>query len=113
MPRRLVNLFLLACTGALIATGLVPWLLPETVALSLYTVHRISGVVLLLALVWKYAIVRASLRRRLRSPHVDHTLLVVVTASATLVFALASGVVWTMGFVSFDRLIFYFTLYLH
>ena len=113
MPRRLVNLFLLACTATLIATGLVPWLLPETVALPLYTVHRISGVALLLALVWKYAIVRASLRRRLRSPHADHTLLVAVTASATLVFVLASGVAWTTGLVSFDRPIPYSTLNLH
>src|SRR5437867_12066132 len=113
MPRRLVNLFLRACTATLIATGLVPWLLPETVALPLYTVHRISGVALLLALVWKYAIARASLRRRLRSPHADRTLLVAVTASATLVFVLASGVAWTTGLVWVGGPISYSTLILH
>ena len=113
MPRRLVNLLLLSCTVALIASGIIPWLLPEAVALPLYTVHRIAGVALLLALVWKYGIARTSLRRRLRSSGPDRALLAAIAASGILVFALASGVAWTTGFVSFDRPIPYSTLNLH
>ena len=64
MPRRLVNLALLAAIVTLLASGIVAWLLPDAAAGALYVTHRVAGIALVLALVWKYAIARRSLRRR-------------------------------------------------
>jgi hypothetical protein len=113
MPRRLANLVLLVSVMTLVATGLLPWLLPETVTGPLYVAHRVAGLALALALVWKYAIVRGSLVRRLRPGGRDLTLVAAAIASAALVFALASGIAWTTGLVSFDRPIPYSALNLH
>src|SRR2546428_916671 len=113
MPRRLANLVLLASVITLVATGLLPWLLPESVARTLYLVHRVAGIALLLSLVWKYAIGRGSLVRRLRPAKRDLTLVAAATASVALAFALVSGIAWTVGLVSFDRPIPYSALNLH
>ncbi len=113
MPRRLANLFLLASVVTLVATGLVPWLLPEALAAPLYVLHRIAGITLALSLAWKYAIVRGSLLRRLRPGRRDLTLVAAGVASAALVFVLVSGIAWTTGLVSFDRPIPYSALNLH
>jgi hypothetical protein len=113
MPRRLANLVLLVSVITLVATGLLPWLLPETVAGPLYVAHRVAGLALALALIWKYAIVRGSLVRRLRTGYRDLTLVIAAIASAALLFALASGIAWTAGLVSFDRPIPYSALNLH
>ena len=64
MPRRLANLALLAAIATLLVSGVIAWLLPDTSAGFLYVAHRVAGVALVLALVWKYAIARRSLRRR-------------------------------------------------
>ena len=113
MPRRLANLVLLASVITLVATGLLPWLLPESVARTLYLVHRVAGIALLLSLVWKYAIVRGSLVRRLRPAKRDLTLVAAAVASVALAFTLVSGIAWTVGLVSFDRPIPYSALNLH
>src|SRR5712691_11612797 len=113
MPRRLANLVLLASVITLVATGLLPWLLPESVARPLYLVHRVAGIALLFSLVWKYAIVRGSLVRRLRPDRRDLTLVAAAVASVALAFTLVSGIAWTLGLVSFDRPIPYSALNLH
>jgi hypothetical protein len=64
--RRLTNALLLATVLTLVSTGLIAWALPETQATPLYSLHRIAGVGLLLALPWKQLVARASLARRVR-----------------------------------------------
>ena len=101
MPRRLANLVLLAAVASLLATGIVAWLLPESAATWLYVAHRVAGITLVLALVWKYTIARRSLRRRgLVGASVW---LGLATALATVLTA-GLGLAWTAGLVSFDSL---------
>jgi len=110
MPRRLANLVLLATVASLLATGIVAWLLPESAATWLYVAHRIGGSTLVLALAWKYAIARRSLRRRgLVGAGVW---LGLATALATVLTA-GLGLAWTAGLVSFDRPLAYSALNLH
>ena len=110
MPRRLANLVLLAATTMLLASGIVAWLLPDAAAGTLYVAHRVAGVALVLALVWKYAIARRSLRRRgVRGSGVWIGL---ATAGLTVV-AVSLGIAWTTGIVSFDRPFAYSALNLH
>jgi DMSO/TMAO reductase YedYZ molybdopterin-dependent catalytic subunit len=110
VPRRLANLALLAAITTLLASGIVAWLLPETGAGSLYVAHRVAGMALVLALVWKYAIARRSLRRR----GVRGTGVWIGLAAAVLTIAAAGlGLAWTAGLVSFDRPFAYSALNLH
>jgi DMSO/TMAO reductase YedYZ molybdopterin-dependent catalytic subunit len=110
MPRRAANLVLLAAVASLLATGVVAWLLPESSATWLYLGHRVSGIALVLALVWKYAIARRSVRRRgLRGAGVW---LGLATGLATVATA-GLGLLWTAGLVSFDRPLSYSSLNLH
>jgi len=110
MPRRLANLVLLAAVASLLVTGVIAWLLPESEASWLYVTHRVAGIALVLALVWKYAIARRSLRRRgLRGAGVW---LGLATALATVATA-GLGLAWTAGLVSFDRPLAYSALNLH
>ena len=110
MPRRLANLVLLAAIATLLASGIVAWLLPDTGAGILYVAHRVAGVALVLALVWKYAIARRSLHRR----GVRGSGVWIGLATAGLTFIAASlGVAWTAGLVSFDRPFAYSALNLH
>ena len=110
MPRRLVNLALLAAIATLLVSGVVAWLLPDAAAGPLLVSHRLAGVALVLALSWKYAIGRRSLRRRrLRGAGVWIGL---ATAVLT-VTAAGLGIAWTLGFVSFDRPLSYSALNLH
>src|SRR3989442_14110782 len=110
MPRRLANLVLLAAVTSLLATGIVAWLLPESAATWLYVAHRVAGVALVLALVWKYAIARRSLRRR--GVGGAGVLVGLATGMATLATA-GLGLAWTGGIVSFDRPVLYSALKLH
>jgi DMSO/TMAO reductase YedYZ molybdopterin-dependent catalytic subunit len=110
MPRRLANLALLAAISALLATGVIAWLLPEPTATPLYLAHRVAGIALVLALVWKYAIARRSLRRRGLSG--SGVWVGLVTAALTVIAA-GVGVLWTAGLVSFDRPLSYSALSLH
>jgi DMSO/TMAO reductase YedYZ molybdopterin-dependent catalytic subunit len=110
MPRRLANLALLAAVASLLVTGVISWLLPDSGAAFLYVAHRVAGIALVLALVWKYAIARRSLRRRgLGGAGVWIGLL---TAIAT-VTAAGIGLAWSAGLVSFDRPFAYSALNLH
>ena len=110
MPRRLANLALLAAVTSLLVSGVIAWLLPESAAGFLYVAHRVAGVTLVLALVWKYAIARRSLRRRGLSGR--GVWIGLLTALAT-VLAAGLGLAWTAGLVSFDRPFDYSALNLH
>lgn len=110
MPRRLTNLALLAAVTLLLITGVIGWLLPDGGAGFLYLGHRIAGITLVLALVWKYAITRRSLRRRGLSG--GGVWIGLLTAIATVVAA-GLGLAWTAGLVSFDRPFEYSALNLH
>jgi len=110
VPRRLANLALLAAIATLLASGIVAWLLAESAAGPLYVAHRVAGIALVLALVWKYAIARRSLRRRgVRGSGVWIGL---ATAGLTITTA-GLGLAWTAGLVSFDRPFAYSALNLH
>jgi len=110
VPRRLVNLALLAAIVTLLASGIVAWLLPDAAAGALYVTHRVAGIALVLALVWKYAIARRSLRRRgVRGSGVWIGLFTAVLTIA----AAGLGLLWTVGLVSFDRPLAYSALNLH
>ena len=109
MPRRLVNLVLLAAVAALLASGVIAWLLPQPDAGPLYVTHRVAGLALAAALAWKYGIAARSIRRRGRSMSVW---LGLSTALAVTV-ALAIGIAWTLGLASFDRPLAYSALSLH
>jgi DMSO/TMAO reductase YedYZ molybdopterin-dependent catalytic subunit len=110
MPRRLANLALLAAVASLLVTGVVSWLLPDDAAGFLYVAHRVAGIALALALVWKYAIARRSIRRRgVAGAGVWVGLLTALATAATV----ALGLAWTVGLVSFDRPFAYSALNLH
>jgi molybdopterin-dependent oxidoreductase-like protein protein len=110
VPRRLANLALLAAIATLLVSGIVAWLLPDAAAGALFITHRVAGIALILALVWKYAIARRSLRRRgLRGSGVW----IGIMTGALTVVAAGLGVAWTLGFVSFDRPLAYSALNLH
>jgi len=110
VPRRLANLALLAAIVTLLASGTVAWLLPDTAAGALYLTHRVAGIALVLALVWKYAIARRSLRRR--GVQGTGVWIGILTAALTIV-AVGLGLAWTVGLVSFDRPLAYSALNLH
>jgi DMSO/TMAO reductase YedYZ molybdopterin-dependent catalytic subunit len=110
VPRRLANLALLTAITTLLASGIVAWLLPDTAAGILYVAHRVAGVALILALVWKYAIARRSLRRR--GVGGSGVWIGILTAGLTIAAA-GLGVAWTVGLVSFDRPLAYSALNLH
>jgi DMSO/TMAO reductase YedYZ molybdopterin-dependent catalytic subunit len=110
VPRRLANLALLATITTLLASGIVAWLLPDAVAGVLYVAHRVAGVSLVLALVWKYAIARRSLHRRgIRGSGVW----IGIATAALTITAAGLGLAWTAGLVSFDRPFAYSALNLH
>ena len=110
MPRRLANLALLAAITTLLASGIVAWLLPDAAAGVLYVAHRVAGVSLVLALVWKYAIARRSLHRR--GVRGSGVWIGIATAALTITAA-GLGLAWTAGLVSFDRPFAYSALNLH
>ncbi len=110
MPRRLANLALLGSVTTLLVSGVVAWLLPDTGAATLYAAHRVAGIALVLALVWKYAIARRSLRRR--GVQGTGVWIGIATAALTIVAA-GLGLAWTVGLVSFDRPLAYSALNLH
>jgi DMSO/TMAO reductase YedYZ molybdopterin-dependent catalytic subunit len=110
MPRRLANLALLAAVASLLASGVISWLLPEGAAGFLYVVHRVAGIAFVLALLWKYAIARRSLRRR--GVEGAGVWIGLLAAIATLV-TVGLGLAWTAGLVSFDRPFGYSALNLH
>jgi DMSO/TMAO reductase YedYZ molybdopterin-dependent catalytic subunit len=110
MPRRLVNLGLLALVAVLLVTGVVSWLVPVTAAEPLVFVHRLAGIALVLLAGWKYVIARRSLRRRgFATPSVW----VGIGGALAAASALSFGIAWTAGLASFDRPFAYSALSLH
>ena len=110
MPRRFANLVLLAAITTLLVSGIVAWLLPDTAAGILYVTHRVAGVTLVLALVWKHGVARRSLHRR----GVRGSGVWIGLATAGLTFTAAGlGLAWTAGLVSFDRPFAYSALNIH
>jgi hypothetical protein len=113
MPRRLTNLLLLALVAAQIATGVVGWLLPEARALPLYDLHRALGAALLVLVLWKQAIARGSLARRLRRRRWDRSVLIGGAAALVLLTVLGLGLAWTLDLLSFHSLWGYSALNVH
>lgn len=113
MPRQLTNYLLLVAVVGLVATGLLAWALPLAQAAPLLDLHRALGAALLVLLAWKLPIVRGSLRRRLRRPRVDRSVVLGALAGVALAAALALGLAWTLGLVSFDSFAGYSALNLH
>src|SRR6266545_2214402 len=111
MPRRLVNLALLVAVPVLVATGLLAWIAPPSIADALLVLHRVGGVAVVLALAWKYGIARRSVRRRLRGGATG--LLLGGLASIALLLVLGLGLAWSIGIVSFDRPFAYSLLNVH
>ena len=112
MPRRLVNLALLAVVALLVATGLLAWVTPPPVAAALIVMHRVAGVGVVLVLAWKYGIARRSVRRRARAG-LDVGIAVSALASIALLAVLGLGLAWSIGIVSFDRPLAYSLLNVH
>lgn len=110
MPRRATNDLLLATLLGLVLTGLFGWALPSDQAGLLYPLHRALGVALLVLVAWKTAIVLPSLRRRWRR---DRTVLYGLAAAAALLGAVALGLSWTLGLISFDLLWGYSPMNVH
>jgi DMSO/TMAO reductase YedYZ molybdopterin-dependent catalytic subunit len=113
MSSRLTNLLLLLLVAAGVATGILGWLLPEPKSLPLYHLHRVLGLALVLLLVWKQVIVRASIARRLGRQPRDGSTLVGIAAGSALLASLALGLAWTLDLVSFDSFWGYSALNLH
>jgi Oxidoreductase molybdopterin binding domain len=113
MPRRLTNLLLYLLVVAEVATGILGWLLPEARAAALHDLHRAFGAALLLLLVWKQVIVRASIRRRLQRRPRDGSILIGSLTGLALLGTLGLGLAWTLGLVSFDTFWGYSPLNLH
>ena len=112
MPRRVTNLVLAAAIALLGVSGLLGWILPDLAAGVFYVMHRAAGLALLVALLWKVPIARASLRRRLPRRR-DGSLVVSAVAALALVASMGIGFAWTLGLVSFDRPFGYSLLNVH
>ncbi len=115
MPRRLTNDLLLALILGLVLSGLFGWALPVAIGWPLYDVHRALGIaVLVVLLVWKQAVIRASLSRRvLRRRPWDRSVLWGAIGATALVLGVLLGLSWTIGLISFDTLWGYSPLNIH
>ncbi|HET6320072.1 MAG TPA: molybdopterin-dependent oxidoreductase [Chloroflexota bacterium] len=114
MPRRLTNDLLLALVLALVLSGVLGWALPVATASPLYDLHRLLGVaVLLTLLIWKQAVIRASLRRRLGRRPWDRSVVWGALGAIGLVLGVAIGIAWTLGLISWDLLWGYSPLNIH
>ena len=102
IPRRLTNLLLLGLVVGLAGSGILGWVLPGSLAWPFWHAHRALGVALLLALLLKLPIARASLDRRLRRPSLRWSVLPGVLAGLSLVGSIGLGLAWTLNLVSFD-----------
>jgi DMSO/TMAO reductase YedYZ molybdopterin-dependent catalytic subunit len=111
MSRRLTNLLLLLLVVLLAASGLLGWALPGGRALPFYDLHRLLGAALLVLLIWKYGISRASLRRRL--PRGDSSIAAGLATAVVLVGCLGLGLAWTFNVVSPHALWGYSPLNVH
>jgi DMSO/TMAO reductase YedYZ molybdopterin-dependent catalytic subunit len=114
MPRRLTNDLLLALILGLVLSGVLGWALPIGIATPLYDLHRVFGIaVLLVLLIWKQQVIRASLGRRLRGWRWDRSVVWGAIGAAGLVLGVAIGLAWTLNLISFDALWGYSPLNIH
>ena len=113
MPRRLTNDLLLLLVLAQIVTGLVGWAFPIDRVLPVYALHRALGVAVLLVILRKQTIARASLARRLARWPWDASIIWGLGAAAALLGSVAIGLAWTLNLVSFDALWGYSPLNVH
>jgi DMSO/TMAO reductase YedYZ molybdopterin-dependent catalytic subunit len=114
VPRRLTNDLLLALVLALVLSGIFGWALPVQTAAPLYDVHRALGVgVLVVLVVWKQAVIRASLLRRLRRRPWDRSLVWGLVGVVGLVGGVVLGLAWTLNLISFETLWGYSPLNIH
>jgi DMSO/TMAO reductase YedYZ molybdopterin-dependent catalytic subunit len=114
MPRRLTNDLLLALILGLVLSGVFGWALPVAIASPLYDLHRVFGVAVLLVLViWKQQVIRASLGRRLRRWPWDRSVVWGAIGAVGLVLGVAIGLAWTLNLISFDTLWGYSPLNIH
>jgi DMSO/TMAO reductase YedYZ molybdopterin-dependent catalytic subunit len=114
VPRRLTNDLLLALVLALVLSGVFGWALPVPIAQPLYDLHRALGAaVLVVLLVWKQAVIRASLSRRLRRRTFDRSLIWGSIGALGLTAGVALGVAWTLNIITFDALWGYSPLNIH
>jgi Oxidoreductase molybdopterin binding domain len=110
VPRRLVNLALLASVAVLLGTGVIGWLVPVDLAQPLGVAHQVAGVALVLGLAAKYGIVRRSLRRRGAT---GASVVLGLGTAVAVAIAAGLGLAWTAGAVSFDRPFAYSAMSLH
>jgi len=113
MPRRLVNLLLLTVSVLLAGSGVLGWLVPGAGAGLWYDVHRLLGVTLLLALVWKVPIARGSLARRLPRPRLRRSIGPGLLAGIVALGALGLGLAWTLDLIGLETFGGYSPLNVH
>src|SRR5207249_3221040 len=75
--------------------------------------HRGLGLALVLLLIWKQLVVRASLRRRLWRRPWDRSVLIGVASGVALLGSVGLGLAWTLDLVSFESFGGYSALNLH
>lgn len=113
MPRRLTTLLLLALTALLAVSGLLGWLLTDGQAGIWYDLHRLTGIALVLTLVWKAPIVRGSLSRRLGRPALRRSTVPGLLTMTAALGALGLGLGWATGLLRLDSFGGYSPLNVH
>jgi cytochrome b561 len=112
VPKRVANDLLLLLVTLQVASGVVGWYLPISDAEPLYEAHRWMGAALLLLLVlWKLPIARASLRRRL--PRRDRSLAFGLITALALLLTVGLGLAWSFNLVSFGTFWGYSAMNVH
>jgi DMSO/TMAO reductase YedYZ molybdopterin-dependent catalytic subunit len=113
VPRRLTNLLLIVLSTLLAVTGLLGWILPGAQAGLWYDLHRLLGVAVLLVLVCKVPIARASLARRLSRPALRRSTVPGLLTGVIALGALGLGMSWTVGLLTLDSFGGYSPLNVH
>jgi DMSO/TMAO reductase YedYZ molybdopterin-dependent catalytic subunit len=109
----LTNLLLLGLALGLAGSGLAGWISPDRTAGLWYALHRLLGVALVLALLWKAPIARGSLARRLRRPRLRASTLPGLLTGLSALGAVGLGLGWTTGLLQLDSFGGYSPLNVH
>jgi hypothetical protein len=113
VQRRLTNLLLLVLALGLAGSGLAGWIARDGSAGFWYELHRLLGVGLVLALIWKTPIARSSLSRRLARPTLRRTTIPGVLTGLSVLGAIALGLGWTTGLLGLESFGGYSPLNVH